>query len=178
MSIVDYVVTLGFDAGKDYFKDRIDDNKLRAKLVEYTEKQQELNEVSTLSEEFDFQGLVDYISKNLLSDVEHRLFSTSKSKRRTARQNIIDKSCLYAKAETDEAKHRVTKCISICLDNIHDFYSKRISKSDYTLAADVVDDIGEKVDDNTQKVISEIRNASLFSIDRAVKWLMMVISMV
>lgn len=169
MVAVDYLVTLGLEAGRHYFKNRIDDKKLYSDLTVYIERQRAYNEVATLSEEFDFQGLADYLTHDLLSDVECRLFNTRKIKRREARQSVIDKACIYAGAETDEAKYRVSKCVSICLDIIRDFYRMGISKNDYILAADVVDAVSEIVDESAQKVIDVVQNGSVFSIDKVVQ---------
>lgn len=166
---VDYLVTLGLETGKDYLKDRIDEKRLGSELSEYIERQRKYNDIAALSEEFDFQGLVNYLTHDLIKDVECRIFNASKHKRAIARQSIVEKACLYAKAETDEAKYRVSKCISICLDIIRDFYKKGISKSVYVLATDMVDAVGEIVDESARKIIGVVQNGSLFSIDKAVQ---------
>lgn len=154
--------------------------KHSAALVDYIKRQRKYNDLVTLAEEIDFQGLIEYICTELLLDVECRIFNPSRRKRGEARQHIIDLACNKAQAQTDEAKRRVSKFISICLDIIRDFYSKEIDKKDYILAEKVMDAISEISDENTQKIITAVDNCkqvmldtinggSLFSIDKAVE---------
>lgn len=49
----------------------------------------------SLAEEIDFQGLIEYIDNNLLTDVSSRVFSTKKEERKRARYNIIEKHRAY-----------------------------------------------------------------------------------
>lgn len=178
---IEYVANLGVDAAREKLGDKIDEQKLRSALAGYIERQRKYNEAVTLSEEIDFQGLVEYIHDEMLDDVEKRLFSPSKKERGQARQSIIDKACIWAKANTDQAKYRVSTSIAICLDIIHDFYSKKISRKDYILTAEIVDAVAEIDNENTQRVITTVENStqvilntlndgSLFSLDKAVKY--------
>lgn len=146
--------------------------------MNYIARQQKYNEICTLAEEIDFQGLVEYIDQNLLDAVNNRLFAPNRKNRGQARSSIITAAITYSKAETNQAKQRVTKCISTCLDIIREFYVSGISKKDYFLASEVVDavreDTQEKVEESTQAILSRLNsmekflaNGSLFSIDKA-----------
>lgn len=180
--ITEYISELGFDVAKDHIKGRIDERKLRSDLVEYIERQQKYKDVVLLAEEIDFQGLVEYIRNNLLDDVEIRIFNPSRKKRGEARQYIVNMAVSYALATTDEAKHRVSKCVLICLDIIHAFYAKEIDKKDYVLAEKIVDAVAEVSNENTQRVLgaieentqiimSTLENGALFSVDKALELL-------
>lgn len=176
--VKEYLAELALDAGKNQFKNRVDEQKLKSALMNYIARQQKYNEICTLAEEIDFQGLVEYIDQNLLDAVNNRLFAPNRKNRGQARTSIITAAITYSKAETNQAKQRVTKCISTCLDIIRGFYVSGISKKDYFLASEVVDavreDTQETVEESTQAILSRLNsmerslaNGSLFSIDKA-----------
>ncbi len=170
MIIKDYVENLALDAGKKYVESKIDEHKIKTELAEFIDRQRNYNKACSLAEEFDFQGLMDYISKDLLDDVTLRVFHPNKKERTQARETIKNKAVAYSNANTDESKKKVTTCISICIDIIKDFYTS-ISIRDYVLAAEIVDAVDqntkEAIQSSETRIISEIRNGSLFSIDKA-----------
>ncbi|MCM1148890.1 MAG: hypothetical protein NC319_02220 [Butyricicoccus sp.] len=178
--VADYLVGLALDAGKDKLKDKVDEQKLRSALQNYIEQHRKYNEVCTLAEEIDFQGLVEYIELNLLSSVNNRLFAPRKKDRGKARNNIVEAAIVYSKADTNQAKYRVAKCINDCFDIISEFYASKILEKECLLASEIVD----AVEDNTQEIAEALTqtifsrvdnleenlvNASLFSIDKAVQ---------
>lgn len=154
-TIADYTAGLGLDAAKDRIKEHLDDKKLRAALTTYIEKQRKYNELSTLAEEIDFQGLVEYITNNLLEDAGTRILDPNKGKRERARESIITSAVEYSKANTDEGRKRVATCVAICLDIIRDFYRSQFSKKDYLLAAEIVDAVIENVSDVVGEIASD-----------------------
>lgn len=177
----EYVAGLGLDAAKEHVQEKLDEKKLRSELTSYIERQRKYNEMCTLAEEIDFQGLVEYIQNNLLEQTGVRIFDPDRKKRGQARQEIIDAAVAYSKANTSESKLRVGTCISICLDIIHGFYAEHhLSVKDYLLADMIVDAVAEEVheaqastvsavvDDRDQILAKIDSNGSLFSIDRAV----------
>lgn len=176
----EYVANLGVDAAKEKFKDKIDEQKLKAALSEYIEHQRKYNEMCSLAEEIDFRGLVEYIRADLLDEVGTRIFDPNRKNRGLARQYIVDKACVHARAETDAAKYRVSKSISICLDIIHEFYAKDIKHKDYILASKIVDAVGEEIGETkdeileavkseAQSIMNTIADGSLFSINKVVQ---------
>ena len=169
-SVSEYVASLGFDATKDYFKEKIDEKKLQSTLTSYIESQRKYNEICTLAEEIDFQGLVEFIRNSLLDITGTRIFDPSPKKRGQARKQIVDAAIAHSGANTDEAKLRVSKCVSICLDIIREFYkSNHLSIKDFLLADMIVDTVLEKVDKAKDQILTKIdEGGSLFSIDRAV----------
>ncbi len=165
MCILNHIVDLGFDAGVEKFKERIDENKLKSILREYIERQRKYNAVSSLAEEIDFQGLAEYIEQHMMDDVATRVFDPDRGKRAQARTDIISAAVQYSGAETRAAKRRVTKCINQCLDIVFDFYRKKFKQKEYLLAAEVVDAItGEiqvsaaSIEQAVNRGTEEIRN--------------------
>ena len=110
-----------------------------------------------------------------------RVFDPSPKKRGQARQEIVDAAVAYSKANTDEAKSRVSRCISVCLDIIRDFYeSCHLSIKEFLLADMIVDAVAEEVeaaesttiaavDEAKEAILAKIDSTgSLFSIDKAI----------
>ena len=118
----EYVAGLGLDVAKNKIKKKINEEKLRSSLTTFIERQKNYNEMCTLAEEIDFQGLVEYIRNDLISAAGTRIFDPSPKRRGQARMEIVNAAVSFSKANTDKAKYRVSKCISICLDIIRQFY--------------------------------------------------------
>ena len=97
----EYLASLGIDVAKEKVKKKIDEKKLRAVLTSYIESQSKYNEMCSLAEEIDFQGLVDYIRNNLISNTVTRVFDPNKKKRSQARQDIVSAAIAFSKANTD-----------------------------------------------------------------------------
>ena len=181
-ALVESVTGLFVDATKERFKDRFNERKLKTELKDYIERQREYNEFCTLAEEIDFQGLVDYISKNMLSDVGIRIFDPNSKTRGLARERIVNSAIAYSKAKTLEAQARVKKCISTCLDIIRYFYKYRhLSIKDYLIMDSIVDSLSDEINDVKAGIISagnanmatiltalDKNSRSPFSIDKAV----------
>ena len=155
-TIADYVAGLGLEAAKDRFKKKLDENRIRAALSEYVERQRKYNLLCSLAEEIDFQGLIEYISDNLLDVVNVRLFDPNKKKRVQARDEAISAAIAYSEASTEQAKYRISTCISICLDIIRNFYKTGISIKDYILASEIVDAVADSLKEETETVTTAI----------------------
>ncbi len=178
--VAEYVATFGLNAVRKHVHNKLDEKKLRTELTSYIERQRKYNEMCSLAEEIDFQGLVDYIQVSLLDQVEVRIFDPNSKKRGQARQEIVDSAISFSQANTDKAKYRVSKCMAICLDIIRDFYEEHhLSVNDYLLADMIVDAVAEEVheaktatvvavDKAKEEILAKIENTgSLFSIDKA-----------
>jgi len=148
--------------------------------LDYIERQGKYNEICNLAEKIDFQGLAEYIDQKLLGLVSDRLFAPSPKVRAKARDDIVAAAISYSKADRDQAKRRVAKCIYDCLDLIHNFFASGISKKEYILASEMVDAIGEDIQKNAEKSTQTVlfrlddlernlANGALFSMDKAVK---------
>lgn len=176
----EYLTDLGIEATKDNVKNKLDEKKLRESLIAYIESQQKYNEMCSLAEEIDFQGLIDYIKNNLIDATGTRFFDPNRNKRGQARQQIVDAAVAFSKADTDEAKFRVSKYISICLDIIRGFYEEHhLSLKEFLLSDMIVDAVADEVaevqttlmtavDSAKNEILGKIDNTgSLFSVDKA-----------
>lgn len=180
-AVAEYVAGLGLDATKERIHDKLDEQKLRTELINYIERQRKYNEMCTMAEEIDFQGLVNYIQNNLVEQAGVRIFDPDSKKRGKARQEIVDAAIAWSKADTQESKYRVATCISICLDIIRGFYKKdHFSAKEYLLADMIADTVAEEmheagaaavvaVDSAKEQILAKLDNmGSLFSLDKAV----------
>ena len=181
MVVLDHIVELGFDAGVKQFESKINDDKLKTSLAQYISTQKKYNEICSLGEEIDFQGLTDFIKQKFLPSVDIRLFSPSKKARGNARRTLIEAAISYSSATTDGSRKRVIKYVDDCLDILRTFYTQNISKKEYLIAADIVD----AIDEQNQKATADIKDAlkeqearlslkmsspkSIFSLDSAVQ---------
>lgn len=157
----EYLAGLGLDAAKQHMGSKIDEHKLKCALKEYIKSQRKYNDICTMAEECDFQGLVEYITQELLDDIEQRFFSVSKDARRKAHEEIISKAVIYSKASADEAKKRVSRLVAASLEIIHQFFKKRISVSDYLVAAEIVDAVDENTTQAVKSAASDIQHTVL-----------------
>ena len=101
------------------------------------------------------------------------MFSHNKTIRRNVREHIINKALSYSHADSEEAKCRVKKGISICLDIIHDFYLS-FNKKDYIIASHIIDEIHNDTKEIVQSSEDRLTNLieksrSLVSIDKAIE---------
>ena len=159
----EYIAGLGLDAAKQYMESKIDEHKLKCALKEYIESERKYNDICTMAEECDFQGLVEYITQELLDDVENRFFAVSANDRRKAHEEIISKAVVYSKASTTESKKRVSRLIAISLEIVRQFFKKKIAASDYLLAAEIVDAVNEKIAPVVKSSTSVMQNTVLDS---------------
>ena len=129
-------------------------------MIAYIERQRKYNEMCTLAEEIDFQGLIEYIQNNLLEQAGVRIFHPNSKKRGQARKEIVDAAVVFSKARTEGARYRVSNCIYICLDIIRGFYEKHhLSVKEYILADMIVDAFEEEMHDATATSLRAVNNA-------------------
>lgn len=153
------IADLGVNFAKEHLHKAINEHQLHRCLEKYIESQQKYNEMCSRAEEIDFQGLINYISENLLDDVSSRITCTKSRDRNRARNNIVEKAISYAHAETPEAQSRIKFLIFNTLDIIHSFFCKKVSVQDWVLAADIVDAVGEEVTDAKNELKEDIKQS-------------------
>lgn len=159
----DYIAGLGLDAAKQHMESKIDEHKLKCALKEYIESERKYNDICTMAEECDFQGLVEYITQELLDDVENRFFAVRANDRRKAHEEIISKAVAYSKATTTESKKCVSRLIAMSLEIVRQFFKKKIATSDYLLAAEIVDAVNEEIVPAVESSTSAIQHTVLES---------------
>lgn len=165
-TLSEYLVSLGLEAGKNHFKDRFEEKRIQSKLKSYIERQRKYNEMCTLAEEIDFEGLIEYIRQQLMFDVEKRLFGR-KQERGSARESIVSCSVEYSKANTSETRKRVVRLVTTAIDIIFDFYRSEVDKKDLLLVAEIEDTVTEEIQ-NLKMHIEENTNSKMETIKKEI----------
>ena len=154
--IVDYIVSLGFDVVKDKVNSELEAKQVRDRLKKYIEKQHKINFSCTKEEEIDFAGLVDYIQKNLLENVQTRFFG-NKKERGKARSEIISRVIFYSQAHTSLSRQRAIKITENAIDILHNFYKSKINRDLKFIASQIEDTVVEITDEQTKEITQVIQ---------------------
>lgn len=123
--LLDKLTDIGLEVGKSQINKKLNEQLLRNKLKKYISEQKELNGLYSMKEEFDFEGLLNYILNHLITDVQTRVFSINTVERGRARKEVIDKAIKFSKANTKESINNVKKIVATSIDIIKSFYSKK-----------------------------------------------------
>lgn len=146
-----FLVDLGIKIGGGIVENKFDERGLKADLKAYINRQEKYNSICSIAEEIDFQGFVDYISKELLNDIEKGIFSLNQEERRKSTDHISIKASDFIGANTKESRERVAKLISDCLDIILNFYQEKIDKKELVLSQGIID----VITGNTKKIVED-----------------------
>lgn len=154
--VLEYLSGLALDAMKEQYKEFIEEDKLRADLQKYIVEQEKYNEICSIAEECDFQGLKEYISGNMMEDVKSGLFLSSTEKRKIAQQIIVNKAICYSNAVDDDAKARVERLIFVSLEIVRNFYREKLPYPERLFGADIIDAAKENTDKTVENAKKEI----------------------
>lgn len=149
--LLEKLLNIGVGVAKSKTNEKIDEHKLKKDLEDYILSKKKYFDLCSIDEEFDFEGLLDYVSNNLIEDMKIRVFSKSRKEREKARNTIINKGLQFSQANTKESNAKVTKLVANCIDVIRDFYKKQLTIKDYLLRSEIVDDIVENITDKMDK---------------------------
>ena len=149
--LLEELLNIGVGVAKSKTNEKINEHKLKKDLEDYILSKKEYFDLCSIDEEFDFEGLLDYVSNNLIEDMKIRVFSKSRKEREKARNTIINKGLQFSQANTKESNAKVTKLVANCIDVIRDFYKKQLTIKDYLLRSEIVDDIVENITDKMDK---------------------------
>lgn len=125
--LLDKLTDLGLEVGKHHINQKLNEQLLRNKLKKYISEQKKFHVLYSINEEFDFEGLMNYILNHLIEDVQVRVFSINIDERRRARKEVIDKAIKFSNANTKESINSVKKIVATSIDIIKSVYSKNIS---------------------------------------------------
>lgn len=171
--LLEKLLNIGVGVAKSKTNEKIDEHKLKKDLEDYILSKKKYFDLCSIDEEFDFEGLLDYVSNNLIEDMKIRVFSKSRKEREKARNTIINKGLQFSQANTKESNAKVTKLVANCIDVIRDFYKKQLTIKDYLLRSEIVDDIVENITDKMDKsrelVLSSQKELAEYSSDNFVQ---------
>ena len=152
-TFLDSLVGMGIDVTKHHFNNKIDERKLRAELTDFMKQQKRHFAICSHAEEYDFQGLMEYLTGNFISDLEKRIFSLNKKERRIANDSLVAYAIDKAGANTEKAKEQIKKITESALAIVRNFYRKKHSIEKYVLIADIVDAVTDGLSQESSKII-------------------------
>lgn len=171
--LLEELLNIGVGVAKSKTNEKIDEHKLKKDLEDYILSNKKYFDLCSIDEEFDFEGLLDYVSNNLIEDMKIRVFSKSRKEREKARNTIINKGLQFSQANTKESKAKVTKLVANCIDIIRDFYKKQLTIKEYFLCSEIVDDVVEnltdKIDESNELILSSQKELAEYSSDNFVR---------
>lgn len=171
--LLEELLNIGVGVAKSKTNEKINEHKLKKDLEDYILSKKEYFDLCSIDEEFDFEGLLDYVSNNLIEDMKIRVFSKSRKEREKARNTIINKGLQFSQANTKESKAKVTKLVANCIDIIRDFYKKQLTIKEYFLYSEIVDDVVEnltdKIDESNELILSSQKELAEYSSDNFVR---------
>lgn len=171
--LLEELLNIGVGVAKSKTNEKIDEHKLKKDLEDYILSKKKYFDLCSIDEEFDFEGLLDYVSNNLIEDMKIRVFSKSRKEREKARNTIINKGLQFSQANTKESKAKVTKLVANCIDIIRDFYKKQLTIKEYFLCSEIVDDVVEnltdKIDESNELILSSQKELAEHSSDNFVR---------
>lgn len=174
MAVIDQFLSLMLDIGREYaggriqkyISDRKEISKLKSDLNNYLNNQLATHRQSgNNNEEFDFEGLLEYLQNNLLQQCGSVLFEIDPDKRKQSEEQIINAAVNYAKPSNPDADSRLKEIIISCIDIIRCFYEDKIRPEDAVLAEKQT----KTIIAHQQKVKNEILEEIISSKDQANK---------
>lgn len=130
---------------------------LKDRLEQLLVEQKRQNSNCTLAEEIDFQAYNDYILGDFLLDYPRYLTGTSRE-REGARESIISEAISRTNAKTVQARRRVTKMISSALSITKKTCSKKYSRENELLTAEIEDRVIAANEEQTGEILEAIDN--------------------
>ena len=172
--IKEYLVTLGFDVVKDNLKNKSYEKQLRDRLDNFIERQLKHNELCSVEEEIDFEGLANYLGGNLKEDIKKRLFGEI-HERDSAHKTIVAKVKEYANANTKCGEKRAIAIATKTIGILRDFYRSKTNSALLFMSAEIVDDIinvttnqHEEIITKFDKIETKIDNLDVNPIDKII----------
>lgn len=160
---IDYLAEIGLEAGKDYLMDKKKDREIKKSVLDYIERQNNINEICDLAGEIDFQGGSEYILSKLLPNVKVYLFG-KKSEREVMKETIYSKAISYSKADSKRQKDKVKKLIDDSLDILYNFYRMQIDDTDLFMSAEMIDtmlkEIKKELDKKENSILDKIEDGN------------------
>ena len=172
MSLLDLLTDLGVEIVRPKIHNKLTENQARERLNAFLSKQQKLNDICSLEEEIDFEGIAKYIQSELIEDVRVRLISGDPHARDEARREIITKATHYAQANTKLSVKRATRIIDSALNILKEYYRSKINQELLFVSNEIIECIeseSKATRDEIDAVRDVIDETAILSLDNNVK---------
>lgn len=149
MLLVDFVLeaaaSAALNAGKQYVISAVEKQELSDRINQYLNSQQKYNGVNSIAEEYDFQGIYEYINQNLNEKLVTAVAGTE-SQRTEARSALYSGAYTAAGAKKPESREKVRLLVSCFIEITRDFFRGKIPMTDRFNAAEIVESINSHTD--------------------------------
>lgn len=156
-NFISWLLLKAFDDIDDKIKSKKQIKVLCDRINELLNKKREEFENVSHSDEFDFQGLEEYIKDNMSVELT-MFFRGTQQQRKESEKNILIKATNYASAKTSDAKNMVGSIIMQVLQVINDYYVNQIDTTTRINTNIAVDEVIQKIDDSTQELKETINH--------------------
>lgn len=140
--LVDFIADLGSEVGKNSLLKYKKKSEIKALLCGFIQKQEEINELNSIEEEIDFEGLSRYILQGLTDDAENYFLGTYEEWE-SAKQTIIMKAQNYAGMDNARSAEKAEKLMIGILDILHRFYHENLDETHKLQAAEIGKTVSE-----------------------------------
>lgn len=145
-------------------KDKIlparEEKLLRDKLEVYLEEQRKINELCLRNEEIDFDGLANYIRKDLFDDIDKYLAANWR-KRDSIKAAIVSKAVSYAQANTSMSRKHAVEFTEAAMNLLYHYKRSKIDEDLQLITAEIQECIEETVERNAEKQIDNRARVSI-----------------
>ena len=171
--LAEKLIDLGHDAGITFVQDNIKDALSKKRYVDavatYLERQKKYNGLTSIAEEYDFGGLMDYFKDGLIEKVKIAISGTEKE-RSAARRDLYNAAYSAANAKTKQSKDAVYYLISSSIEILRSIAKEKIPFEDKIMAAEIEDTVNEhtttEITTATKQIETKIEQTSQFSVNK------------
>ena len=159
--IKEYIIQMVMDhIVKDKILPAREEKLLRDKLEVYLEEQIKINELCLRNEEIDFDGLANYIRKDLFDDIDKYLVANWR-KRDSIKAAIVSKAVSYAQANTSMSRKHAVEFTEAAMNLLYHYKRSKIDKDLQLITAEIQECIEETVERNAEKQIDNLARVSV-----------------
>lgn len=144
------IVTIVF---KESIKSKYNENKLKEFATNYISRKKSLNGLYSLNEEYDYEGLNNYIKGNLIKDINAYIIAEGKD-RATLKAQIVNNAVNYALAKHNPAIKMIQNYITYIIDICYEYYRNQINPGIRLITGE----IEECIEVSKESIIQTIRN--------------------
>lgn len=176
--IKEYLVNLGFDVVRDKLKNKSHEKQVRDRLDSFISRELKYNEICSVEEEFDFEGVAKYLCGDLIEDIKKRLLG-KRFERGIAHRTIIAKVKEYAKANTKCGEKRAVNMATKAIEILQNYYRSKTNADLLFISAEITDNVidataeqhvvqTKEITDEINKVSKKIDDFNINPIDKIV----------
>lgn len=166
--IKEWILNLILDFFKDTAEKKIKTSEVNKRLTDFMNRQFESFEGSGLDEEFDYQGLFDYVTENL-EDTLWIYLTGMQEERKRAKEEILSKGIEYASARKKCSEEKVKEILDNVLRIVYQFIEEQLDLKDLVVANRIVDQSASNLKqgfDNVEKALADMKRDIIDEINK------------